>query len=246
MLHPGPCRALVVADRGNMTYISDNEFGEIEVRRTMRSRALRVSVSPKGVMRASAPSFTPMFVIRKFIDSSREDLRKIMNHYKPTIELKNGAKVGRSHTLAVIWGSKTTIKITESHVIVHLKQGDTLDKPAVAKKVRAAVQETLRTEAKAYLPGRLKQIASEYGFSYARLRFSHASTRWGSCSSTGTISLNIALMKLPDTLIDYVLAHELSHTKHMNHSTQFWSLVESIDPKYKEHRRLLKRQNPTI
>lgn len=229
-----------------MTHISDDEFGEIEVRRTMRSRALRVSVSPKGIMRASAPSFTPVFVIKKFIDTSREDLRKIMNHYKPSVELKNGAKIGRMHTLAVVWGSKTSIKITSTHVIVHLKDGDTLDKPSVAKKVRAATQDTLKLEAKEYLPGRLKEIASEYGFSYAKLRFSHASTRWGSCSSTGTISLNIALMKLPDILIDYVLVHELSHTKHMNHSAKFWSLVESIDPKYKEHRRLLKRQNPTI
>jgi predicted metal-dependent hydrolase len=92
----------------------------------------------------------------------------------------------------------------------------------------------------------LKDMAQRYGFSYQRLRFSHSGGRWGSCSSTGTISLNIALMKLSDDLIYYVLAHELSHTRQMNHSAAFWREVSQIDPRYKLHRQQLKRQSPIV
>lgn len=155
--------------------------------------------------------------------------------------------IGKSHHLAVLStrGTLTVVRHGQA-ILVHLPEDEDLNSPKVITEVREHIQAALRLEAKNYLPRRLKYLAAELGCAYAKVRFSHASGRWGSCSSNGTISLNIALMKLPHELIDYVLVHELSHTKQMNHSQEFWKLVAAGDPGYKHHRRELKQHSPTI
>ena len=64
--------------------------------------------------------------------------------------------------------------------------------------------------------------------------------RWGSCSSKKNLNFNLSLIKTPTSIIDYVIAHEVSHLKEMNHSPAFWEVVESIYPKYKEAKIWLK------
>jgi len=75
----------------------------------------------------------------------------------------------------------------------------------------------------------------------SRVTFRRAKTRWGSCSSTNNISLNIGLIMLPYNLIDYVIVHELAHIKHKNHSKEFWKLVEQFYPNYKLAKEELKK-----
>ena len=99
-------------------------------------------------------------------------------------------------------------------------------------------------KARDYLPYRLEYYAKLYGYHYERCRLSHAATRWGSCSSSGTISLNIGLMQVPEILRDYVIIHELAHLNHMDHSAAFWAEVAEHDPRYKEHRHKLKNFSP--
>lgn len=165
------------------------------------------------------------------------------------IEFKDGMQIGKSHTLIVRATTASTRPTATRHkqqIIVSLPTHKRLDDTDVNRVVRDTVIEALRLEARSYLPKRLGYLAEQHGFHYEKVRFSHASGRWGSCSSNGTISLNIALMKLPFELIDYVLAHELSHTVEMNHSTAFWKIVEKADPYYKTHRHELKKQTPSI
>lgn len=231
-----------------MPIIHDEEFGKITIRRSPRATQVRVRVAPDGTLRASLPLYAPLFLVKRLLKSSREELRGILSQAQPQTDYVDGMRIGKSHSLIVKHVSFSLLKVSRhgQQIIVQLPASDTLNDPDVSRAIRDVVINALRIEAKSYLPKRLSYLAKQYDFSYEKVRFSHASGRWGSCSSTGTISLNIALMKLPFELIDYVIIHELSHTKFMNHSSDFWKLVEAGDPEYRAHRRLLKTETPSI
>lgn len=94
--------------------------------------------------------------------------------------------------------------------------------------VNDSEEKKLRKQAKEYLPQRLELLASKYGFSYNSVKITKSKGRWGSCSSKKNINLSLYLMKLPPYLIDYVILHELCHTKEMNHGPQFWLLMDQV------------------
>ena len=200
------------------------------------------------MLRASVPLHAPALLVKRLIKSSRPELRKLLEQHHSSSVFTNSMQIGKSHSLITRPSGGTECKVTRhgQQIIVSLPYGKQIEDSSVQSLIRPVVIEALRKEAKSYLPRRLKHLAEQHGFSYERVRFSHASGRWGSCSSRGTISLNIALMKLPFHLIDYVLIHELSHTAEMNHSSRFWSRVEMCDPHYTAHRRELKNHTPSI
>ena len=80
--------------------------------------------------------------------------------------------------------------------------------------------------AKEFLEGRIKELADNFGFVYNKVTIRNQKTRWGSCSGKNNINLNMQLMNLPNHLIDYVILHELVHTKVKNHSPLFWGSLD--------------------
>ena len=230
-----------------MPIIQDEEFGKITIRRSARATQVRLRIAPDGTLRASLPLYAPTFLVKRLIKNSRQELRDLLSQSRPTTSYTDGMRVGKSHTL-IVRPTTGSFQINRrgQQIIVSLPANKTLDDSDIVRSVRDAIIAALRIEAKSYLPKRLSFLAEKYGFSYKKVRFSHASGRWGSCTSEGTISLNIALMKLSFEQIDYVIIHELAHTRQMNHSPEFWALVSVGDPLYKEHRRSLKQEAPTI
>jgi predicted metal-dependent hydrolase len=232
-----------------MSSFIDPEFGEIIVHKRRGMRSVHIKIGTDGRYAATAPFYTPIIYIKQVVNSSRDALRKLAEHTSTTKPYKDKQAVGKKHILAVVptqTVKSPTTKILRERLLVYLPPTNTLDDAEVQQQIRDAVVQILRKEAKAFLPERLSALARQHSFAYERVRFSHASGRWGSCSSTGTISLNIALMKLPDELIDYVLVHELCHTRHMNHSKHFWAEVEAINPRYKLHKRQIAKHSPGV
>ena len=229
-----------------MPTIHDEEFGTVVVRKTAKASQVRIRVAPDGTLRASMPVYAPLFLLKRLLKTSREEIRQMLANAQPDTTYVDGQAIGKSHTLIVREGAQFGVKRVRQQLIATLPNTLSLNTPKVHAALRKEIIAVLRLEAKKHLPRRLQYLAQQHGFMYEKERFSHASSRWGSCSSTGTISLNIALMKLPFELIDYVLIHELAHTVEMNHSERFWRLVAEGDPSYKLHRKALKTETPSI
>ena len=110
------------------------------------------------------------------------------------------------------------------------------DEPAA----RQTLQRWLSRQARQYMTPCLQQLSDETGLGFQRLTIRAQKSRWGSCSSSGTISLNRALMFLEAGLVRYLMLHELCHTRHMNHSRRYWAQVERLEPDYRVYEKQLR------
>ena len=228
--------------------IVDKEFGEIKIRKNKLARSVKLSVGVDGSLRASIPYYSPEFAVRRLVNGNRDEIRKMLATHNAKNSYQDGDLIGKTHTLFLRKFSGEEIKISNegNQILVQIPQGLAFENSLVQSEIRKTVSKILRKQAKAYLPRRITFLAEKYDFEFTKLRLSHTRTRWGSCSSSGTISLNIALMNLPHNLIDYVIIHELCHTRQMNHSQLFWKEVEQYDPEYKKHVEEMKKYSPNI
>jgi predicted metal-dependent hydrolase len=97
-------------------------------------------------------------------------------------------------------------------------------------------------KAKTKLKRRLRYLADKHGYTYKRVFIRNQRTRWGSCSAKDNISLNIKLINLPSECVDYVILHELAHTKHKNHGNEFWAELKRVVTNWEEARQQLKER----
>lgn len=122
--------------------------------------------------------------------------------------------------------------------LTNLPAADIQENPALVKRYRDAAAE--------YFPKRAAYYQPLTGGSFKRITIRDQKTRWGSCSSNGTLSFNWRLMLAPPRVLDYVVVHELCHLTYMNHSPAFWALVAQIMPQYQEYRLWLKNNGSTL
>lgn len=226
---------------------TDTELGDIHIRRHPWAKQISIKLSVKNQIIATAPKRTPLVVVKQVVRQQRSHIRAMLDSAEQSPTYQHGQTIGHSHHLSIIENSdpRPATHTKNRHIIATAPTGTSTD-ATVQDMIRASVIKALKKEAVAYLTRRLALLAERHGYSYEKVRFTHSGGRWGSCSNSGTVSLNIALMKLPLELIDYVLIHELCHTKEMNHSESFWRLVAAAEPQYRQHRKTLKSYTPHL
>jgi hypothetical protein len=137
-------------------------------------------------------------------------------------------------------GTEAVLRVDRAAGVAHLAD-EAIPLPADgAFELRRLVSSWLRRLAERELPPRLMELAAAAGHQVARVTVRDQSSRWGSCSPSGRISLNWRLVQVPASVRDYVLLHELTHLKEANHSARFWTALEEVCPWHREARAWLK------
>ncbi|MDR1969848.1 MAG: M48 family metallopeptidase [Candidatus Nomurabacteria bacterium] len=232
--------------RSSNKVLHDEEFGDIEIHR-VKGYSVSIRFQTDGRLIARLPRFGSLRNVQKLLDANRSKLRQSLARLSNKKGYLDGDLVGKSHHLRIITGDSESVKLQKLDVVVTVKP--TTSGNERARLIKDGVSKALRKEAKAYLPRRLEYLAEKHDFSYDKIRFTHAKSRWGSCTHRDdivVISLNIMLMTLPNELIDYILLHELTHIKNPNHSSKFWSDLENVCPRAKEKRREAKDFSPYL
>lgn len=213
----------------------DLDFGQVSLQRNSRSRNLRIKIHPEKGVVVSMPLGCSESRALDFVHRKQDWIIKTLNKAN-TIKGKfsqfshESNFSTRYHQLAINQHSRSVLRfeVKADKLNVFYPEGVDVHNEKVQAFIRHAITETLRFEAKKYLPKRTEQLASKNGLSIGRVTVRDNKTRWGSCSGKNNISLNIHLMRLPDEMIDYVILHELAHIKVKNHSKGYWLYLESL------------------
>ena len=229
----------------NPTYIQVlgyNRRMSIPIDRLVRSRRKTIALvlSRDGRLTVCAPLHMPEAKIHTFVESHAGWIDKNRARLQaaappPARRYVDGETfpyLGQVYPLFIV--------PARSPALVFDGQAFRLAKSSLPKAEEAFVR-WYKQQARLVLAERVLTIAGKHGVRYQKLRISSARTRWGSCSSIGTLSFTYRLVMAPEDVMDYVVMHELVHTRVRNHSKTFWNKVAELMPDYKRRLAWLKK-----
>lgn len=191
-----------------------------ELRRSRRRRTLGLTVTTQQV-RIHAPSWTPRAEIEHFVQQQDAWLQRTWARVQA--QMPDTAQAKPSELLYL--GHKLALKFHESLFTEVRRTGEVLHVFSPGSGQMDALRNWLRAQASKILAWRMARLARKQGLVPKQFALSNAQTQWGSCTRNGHVRLNWRLIQAPLTLIDYVVAHELAHLVHLDHSPKFWALV---------------------
>lgn len=212
----------------------------IQVRRSGRARRMSLKVDP-ALRHATLvlPNRVPNHVAMAFIADHLAWLRTRIEALPKPVPFAPGIEIpllGEPHLLCAAPGARRGVWLEEKTIQV--------SGPSEFFSRRTA--DFLKAEAKRRILARAEPMAVQLGVSFKTVRIGDPKARWGSCNSRGTLAFSWRLVLAPDEALTYVVAHELSHLKEMNHSPRFWNWVRTLTPDIDSPRRWLKIHGPTL
>ena len=228
---------------GQLSLWSSERASDWRVRVSRRARRMSIRVMAGGNVEIVVPPWMRPRAIEQFVHHHRNWVDRKVREYRfrspagleslpEAIELAACEDLWRVRARA---GIRTALSADASNRVLEVnadaRQGE----------VRQQLRQWLMSRARIVLVPWAEQLAAETGLTVGRVQVRRQRTRWGSCSPTGTISLNCCLLFQSAAVVRYLLLHELCHTRHMNHSRRFWRLVARHEPDYRALDRALGR-----
>jgi predicted metal-dependent hydrolase len=222
------------------------DFDNITIKSHPRARSVKIKASVRHGIEVVVPLRFNKKLLPEILEKNKTWIEKRLAEIQATLKKAEAEAFPEQLNL---------LAINQSWKIVYLKTDNTklrlmtrpgnevvllgnCDNKTLCKKL---LKQWLKLHAKKFLIPLLKTVSDEIKlpFKSANIRAQH--TRWGSCSSDKSISLNYKLLFLPVPLARHILIHELAHTVHLNHSSKFWRMVAQFDPNWKAHNALIRK-----
>lgn len=227
-------------------------IGTVRFEHSKRARRLNISIKSDSDIRVAVPAGVSFLIARQFFNEHLDWVLKSIRRLKhleksqPITDFTNVAT--REHRLVLRPDSsaKLTVKISNGAILVKYPKTLRDADPVLQFIIRKGLIEAYRIEAKNYLPGRVAQLADQFGFKYKKVDIKNMKSRWGSCSAKNNINLNLQLLRFDNEVIDYVILHELLHTRIKNHNIHFWQALQKLCPDYKKLKNQLKIHKPYL
>lgn len=213
--------------------------GEVEFRKNPRARRYVARIDKRGVIVLTVPSRGTQRDALEFANLHAEWLRSQQAEMLDKISRKKSLTIGDQVLFEGEW-IPLSISKDRGRPILHCGRLHRYIADESSDHSQS-LAEMLKLEAKAKFPDRVWELANYHRIDIERVTIRGQKTRWGSCSSTGTISLNWKLMQAPAWVRDYVFLHELMHRREMNHSHRFWALVAKTCPDYEDAEKWLNK-----
>ena len=213
---------------------------EIKLKKSFKAKNISIKIKPFEGILVTVPMLVSFKLAEDFVKTKIKWINKNLNKVQKqeqsyTFFSANNSFKTRSHLVNITSTelSKNTVHIENTNVKVLISKKLSISSEENQLYIRNIILEIWRKEAKEYLPKRVKALAIDHDFNYQKLTIKNTKSRWGSCSFDNNINLSLHLMRISNELIDYVILHELVHTKVKNHSSKFWETLEKHCPNSK-------------
>jgi len=223
-----------------MEFITLDKYGEpqsVAVKRSSQAKHISIRITHKGAelilpLKANLTKGYNFLLSKEYW--IRQKLRRNVIHTQS--EKDRISILGKSYQIIHTDSSENKIRL----------QDDTLEVSCsnILKKISIEIflKKTLLSEIKTIV----ENFAKKHNLTYSKIRIMENVTRWGSCSSQGNLAFNWRIVFAPMEVLKYLVAHEMAHLKEMNHSKNFWQLVENIYPEYQSAKLWLKRNGRNL
>ena len=203
-------------------------LGKIIIKRNKRSKSFNMRVK-EGVFHLSVPFYASDDVIRQVLQDNIEPLLNLKEKYPYFIIDSKFAIESDEYSFSILCEKSvcTSLKSNGKDFLLLLQSEFDFNDDSSQQWLRKVIENTIVNRAKVVLPRMLKKLAVELQLEYSRISINRAKTKWGSCSNRKSINISCYTLLLPYDLRRYILLHELAHLTHLNHSPDFWTLLNT-------------------
>lgn len=220
------------------------------LKQSSRRKTLSLQVKA-GCVEVAAPEKMPATQAHAFVEEKQQwVLRKLEEQHQRLaeeasyefVEGEHFPFMGETYSLVLGRAPLTQVHILRDRQVLYVLLGNRSRKPQ-HEQIKQALQQWYRDQAERILTEKTLALANRIGVTVAAIKLRQTRSKWGHCTRDGVIQYNWLIMQAPEPVIDYLVAHEVSHRVHLNHGKRFWNKVASVCPNYEQQRTWLREKS---